>query len=89
MELTKRDFGVSILKKFGFLRALPSPAAKKFQPPERDWNWGLFFEYATLRREAPPAPPLGELLSEREAEGVRYEIWDMLQNTNDTLSATR
>ena len=27
------------------------------------------------RREAPSAPPLGELLSEREAEGVRYEIW--------------
>ena len=26
------------------------------------------------RREAPSAPPLGELLSEREAEGVRYEI---------------
>ena len=26
-------------------------------------------------REAPSAPPLGELLSEREAEGVRYEIW--------------
>ena len=25
------------------------------------------------RREAPSAPPLGELLSEREAEGVRYE----------------
>ena len=25
-------------------------------------------------REAPSAPPLGELLSEREAEGVRYEI---------------
>ena len=27
------------------------------------------------RREAPSAPPLGELLSEREAEGVRNEIW--------------
>ena len=26
-------------------------------------------------REAPSAPPLGELLSECEAEGVRYEIW--------------
>ena len=25
-------------------------------------------------REAPSAPPLGELLSEREAEGVRYDI---------------
>ena len=29
----------------------------------------------TLRREAPSAPPLGELLSEREAEGVRCETW--------------
>ena len=28
------------------------------------------------RCEAPSAPPLGELLSEREAEGVRYEIWE-------------
>ena len=27
------------------------------------------------RREAPSAPPLGELLSECEAEGVRNEIW--------------
>ena len=26
-------------------------------------------------RKAPSAPPLGELLSECEAEGVRYEIW--------------
>ena len=26
-------------------------------------------------REAPPAPPLGELLSEREAEGVRLDEW--------------
>ena len=29
----------------------------------------------TPRREAPSAPPLGELLSECEAEGVRNEIW--------------
>ena len=41
-----------------------------------------------LRREAPSAPPLGELLSEREAEGVCYEIQDTLQNTNDTLSVS-
>ena len=41
------------------------------------------------RREAPSAPPLGELLSEREAEGVRYDIRTMFQNTHDTLSATR
>lgn len=40
------------------------------------------------RREAPSAPPLGELLSEREAEGVCYEIQDTLQNTNDTLSVS-
>ena len=31
-------------------------------------------KWHTPRREAPSAPPLGELLSEREAEGVRYEI---------------
>ena len=31
--------------------------------------------FLQLWREAPSAPPLGELLSEREAEGVRYEIW--------------
>ena len=41
-----------------------------------------------IRREAPSAPPLGELLSEREAEGVCYEIQDTLQNTNDTLSVS-
>ena len=35
------------------------------------------------------APPLGELLSEREAEGVRYEILDKLRYTDDTPSATR
>ena len=28
------------------------------------------------RREAPSAPPLGELLSEREAEGVRLGEWN-------------
>ena len=39
-------------------------------------------------REAPSAPPLGELLSEREAEGVRYEIWGCYENTNDTLSVS-
>ena len=44
--------------------------------------------YAILWREAPSAPPLGELLSEREAEGVCYEIQDTLQNTNDTLSVS-
>jgi len=35
MELTKRDFGVSILKKFGFLRIqfpLSSLQKKKFRP---------------------------------------------------------
>ena len=31
--------------------------------------------FLQLWREAPSAPPLGELLSECEAEGVRYEIW--------------
>ena len=39
-------------------------------------------------REAPSAPPLGELLSEREAEGVRNEIWGCYENTNDTLSVS-
>ena len=39
-------------------------------------------------REAPSAPPLGELLSECEAEGVRYEIMSALQNTDDTLSVS-
>ena len=28
------------------------------------------------RREAPSAPPLGELLNEREAEGVRLGEWN-------------
>ena len=28
-----------------------------------------------LRREAPSAPPLGELLSVSEAEGVRLDEW--------------
>ncbi len=32
--------------------------------------------------------PLGELLSEREAEGVRYEIWERCENTHDTLSVS-
>ena len=40
------------------------------------------------RREAPSAPPLGELLSEREAEGVRYENTDGYKNTHDTLSVS-
>ena len=40
------------------------------------------------RREAPSAPPLGELLSEREAEGVRYEIWGCYNIRNDTLSVS-
>ena len=62
MELTKQYFGVSFLKKFGFSEALPSPAAKKFQSPKRDWNQGLFFEYATLRREAPMPPLEGEVV---------------------------
>ena len=30
---------------------------------------------ATRWHEVPLAPPLGELLSEREAEGVRYDEW--------------
>ena len=32
--------------------------------------------------EAPSAPPLGELLSEREAEGVRYDEWNRLPHMN-------
>ena len=40
------------------------------------------------RREAPSAPPLGELLSECEAEGVRYEILVRHQDTDDTPSGS-
>ena len=35
-----------------------------------------------LRREAPSAPPLGELLSEREAEGVRLDEWSWVPYLN-------
>ena len=34
------------------------------------------------RREAPSAPPLGELLSEREAEGVRLDEWNQFSHLN-------
>ena len=34
------------------------------------------------RREAPSAPPLGELLSEREAEGVRLGEWSQVPHLN-------
>ena len=40
------------------------------------------------RREAPSAPPLGELLSECEAEGVRYDICNMPKVTHDTPSVS-
>ena len=40
-----------------------------------------------IRREAPSAPPLGELLSEREAEGVRLDEWKLI-STDDTLSVS-
>ena len=40
------------------------------------------------RCEAPLAPPLGELLSVSEAEGVCYEIWERYENTHDTLSVS-
>ncbi len=36
----------------------------------------------TPRREAPSAPPMGELLSEREAEGVRLDKWNQLPHSN-------
>ena len=48
----------------------------------------IFIWYAQNRREAPSAPPLGELLSVSEAEGVRYEIWERYENTHDTLSVS-
>ena len=35
-----------------------------------------------IRREAPSAPPLGELLSEREAEGVRLDEWNQFSHLN-------
>ena len=38
--------------------------------------------------EAPLAPPLGELLSEREAEGVHYETRKRCKTTHDTLSVS-
>ena len=40
-------------------------------------------------REAPAAPPLGELLSECEAEGVQLDEWGHYEITHDTPSATR
>ena len=43
-------------------------------PPGNDSLKNRFARTIRLWREAPSAPPLGELLSEREAEGVRYEI---------------
>ena len=43
-------------------------------------------EYGAKR---PRRPPLGELLSVSEAEGVRYENIGALQNTHDAPSATR
>ncbi len=61
-------------------------AAPAREPPSR-----LHFplsEWYTPRREAPLAPPLGELLSEREAEGVRLDERGKLQNTHDTLSVS-
>ena len=39
-------------------------------------------------REAPPAPPLGELLNGREAEGVRLDEWGRYEPTHDTLSVS-
>ena len=38
--------------------------------------------------EAPLAPPLGELLSECEAEGVYYEARKRFKTTHDTLSVS-
>ena len=46
-------------------------------------------EWYALWREAPSAPPLGELLSEREAEGVQLDEWGCYEPTHDTPSATR
>ena len=44
--------------------------------------------FVFLWREAPLAPPLGELLSEREAEGVRLDEWGCYEPTHDTLSGS-
>ena len=44
--------------------------------------------FVFLWREAPLAPPLGELLSEREAEGVRLDKWGCYEPTHDTLSVS-
>ena len=41
-----------------------------------------------LGAKRPTAPPLGELLSECEAEGVRYDICNMPKVTHDTPSVS-
>ena len=43
-----------------------------YQPPATPDFSKYSVERHTPRREAPLAPPLGELLSEREAEGVHF-----------------
>ena len=42
--------------------------------------------YPSAKR--PSAPPLGELLSVSEAEGVRFDEWNALQDTHDTPSVS-
>ena len=70
--------------------------------PEQEWYRRGFYAPLSLRNRGqgrfsydtlcgakrPTAPPLGELLSECEAEGVRYEILVRHQDTDDTPSVS-
>ena len=49
---------------------------------------GAFLMIRSVARSAPRRPPLGELLSECEAEGVRYDICNMPKVTHDTPSVS-
>ena len=52
------------------------------QCPDRQVRYRSETVLHTLWREAPSAPPLGELLSEREAEGVRLDEWNQFSHLN-------
>ena len=70
--------------------------------PEQEWYRRGFYAPLSLRNRGqgrfsydtlcgakrPTAPPLGELLSECEAEGVRYDICNMPKVTHDTPSVS-
>ena len=52
------------------------------QCPDRPVRYRSETVLHTFWREAPSAPPLGELLSEREAEGVRLDEWNQFSHLN-------